>query len=716
MEIVGKGTKTRKQDSYGESLLADNECLVRLGGLIEGGVLDDPREQPEALEKHIGEELRLDDRIGVIVAGPLLERLVVLHAPDGAVIFGCFPKQTLGDHSFFQRHALDSCLDQSSAVVSPGRLESSVLARLTAPSIRLIALYHSQHFPRPRFPLAISDVAASVRSNFVGKVSLADMQFGLTIPAVLSDLDERRPDIVGISVTFGQHDLFCQLMDGLAELPEYSPLVVAGGSLSALNGQYLLDLYPSLVIATGAGGETMSGLAEYWHGDRELTTIPSLLFLHANELTRSAVPPMPQPAELPELDLLESTLAHRGAMQLESSRGCTFSCSFCPREHKGKWQGDVSVYFRQFLSALDSIWKSYPDVSRKLYLVDEEFVGYSAGDQNLERASAIAELLESFGFSFESSTRVDQVCRLTKDRAWHARRIEFWRHLVAHGLRRMLFGVESGVDSILERFNKRTSGRENALAIRVLSSCGVPMRLTYITFDPLMTMDELRASYEFQGRTDLLLREAAGLSAENLATATRNEDYAKEAATGRPLYREITYMLVSMECLLGSPYLSSVEQSGLAREVSLPMGRRRAVYKDPRIGQMSAAGQLWIDRNFSLDYFLKSVEKVAGQHTAEAVREARSAYKDFSYELLGELLKHFEETSPDSVPDCAVSAAAAELVPEVASLLSAHFARFESSFVDIIDELSPRLPDADLRALEHVVDQWRSGDWHLINK
>ena len=39
-----------------------------------------------------------------------------------------------------------------------------------------------------------------------------------------------------------------------------------------------------------------------------------------------------------------------------------------------------------------------------------------------------------------------------------------WRELVERGLRRCLFGVESGVTSILERFNKETTGEQNALA------------------------------------------------------------------------------------------------------------------------------------------------------------------------------------------------------------------------------------------------------------
>ena len=93
----------------------------------------------------------------------------------------------------------------------------------------------------------------------------------------------------------------------------------------------------------------------------------------------------------------------------------------------------------------------------------------------------------------------------------------------------MLFGVESGVDSILERFNKETTGYQNALAIRTLSALGVPTRFTYITFDQLMTLEELKATYAFQGRTDLLLRPMPHLSAEEIVQGVRDEEFAARA-------------------------------------------------------------------------------------------------------------------------------------------------------------------------------------------
>jgi hypothetical protein len=204
------------------------------------------------------------------------------------------------------------------------------------------------------------------------------------------------------------------------------------------------------------------------------------------------------------------------------------------------------------LTEMRRVFDSYPLISRTVYLVDEEFIGRN--DDAAGRALEVARVVHDAGFRWESSCRIDQVVRMDQGPAWHAERVEMWRELVQRGLRRMLFGVESGVDSILERFSKETTGYQNALAIRTLSALGVPTRFTYITFDHLMSPGELEASYAFQGRTDLLLRPMQHLSAEEIVRGVRDEGFVAKAATGQPLHTAISYMLVSMECLIGAAY------------------------------------------------------------------------------------------------------------------------------------------------------------------
>jgi len=116
------------------------------------------------------------------------------------------------------------------------------------------------------------------------------------------------------------------------------PLVLAGGSLTVRNEAMLLERYPRLLIARGAGEPTIADAIGYFHGDRELASIRGIGYRGAphrgvvalgRRARRTAVAPnRVQRDFLPELDLLDATFACNGVAQLEISRGCTSHCSF----------------------------------------------------------------------------------------------------------------------------------------------------------------------------------------------------------------------------------------------------------------------------------------------------------------------------------------------------------------------------------------------------
>lgn len=275
----------------------------------------------------------------------------------------------------------------------------------------------------------------------------------------------------------------------------------------------------------------------------------------------------------------------------------------------------------------------------------------------------------------------------------------------------MLFGVESGVDSILDRFNKETTADQNALAIRTLSALGVPTRFTYITFDPLMTLDELKASYAFQGRKDLLLRPHPGLPAEELVRGVRDESFVAEATTGRPLHSGISYMLVSMECLIGAAYTRKVQQAGLAGALRPSMGRIDARYADWRIGVASGWAQRWVDRNFALDYTLKSLEKVLEGIPRHTVRGAREVLKDASYVVLGRMLAVIEAQPLESGPD-----AEPAVSDRIRAGLEAEIDRLRGQMSDTVSVVLGVLDSSHAAMLRREHIRWESeNEWRLIN-
>lgn len=573
------------------------------------------------------------------MAGVLENRILLLSLARGGWIFAHLGARPLKDVAWPEPIARGVFVENPHDSVSEGEVTPEALFRLTRPRVLLAALCHPEVFPLPRFPLGISDLARALRLGFQGEVTLADMQLGPTLSDLLQQIERERPDIIGISATFGQHDLLESLADQIRERHREA-LLVFGGSLCALNAGRLLTRYPSALVAQGAGEVTMRDIVEFWHGDRKLSAIRGT--------PAKALRDRVSPGHLPELDLLEETLERRGVMQLESSRGCTHACSFCPRGHKGIWAGEDADQMEVILATVNDLFGERPGIARKIFLVDEEFIGHDREGNGPLRALQVARTLWRHGFRWETSSRVDQIYRPGRSKAWHVERMRFWTRLRDHGLDRCLFGLESGVDSVLERFNKKTTAHQNAMAVRLLSACGIPIRCTYITFDPLMTRDELEESYHFQGRKDLLLLPQSSMPFEALFDAVQDEGFAASQAQGAPLYTSISYLLVSMECLLGSPYLKKVEEAGLAREEMPAMGRRNAVYRDPLIGLMSDCAQRWIDRNFSFDYALKSLEKITAHGERAALRRARALLKDFSDHLLGRLLDEARRPQPET--------------------------------------------------------------------
>jgi len=676
-----------------------------------------PDTNPAELEIWLREVCRgvIDE---AIVAGTLDRRLALVRRVDdggwwAADLCG-WPHATRSWPSWIEKRL---AIHNPNAWWSPVTIAAEGLHRLTGPRVLLVALYHPEFFPLPRFPLAISDLARAVRATLMGRVTLMDMQLGVTLDDVIGAVRHHPPDILGISATFGQHDLMIRVLDAVEALSS-QPLVLAGGSLTARNERFLIDRYPFLIVARGAGERTMQDAVLHWHGDLTLAQIHGIGYqkreVHCGEPLRigsyrhnASLRNGRLNDILPELDLLDQTFTYHGVAQLETSRGCTNYCSFCPRGHKGTWSGADSSALPWILREIRNVFDRHPDLSRTIYLVDEEFIGREANA--IERALAVAQTLHSEGFQWETSCRIDQVVRCDRDRAWHVARAKLWRELVRRGLHRCLFGVESGVTSILRRFQKETIGEQNALAIRTLSALGVPTRFTYITFDHLMSPTELRQTFEFQGRCDLLLHDLVELSVEEIVDGVHDPEFVARHAVGQPLYSSISYPLVSMECLMGAAYTKRVEAAGLARGLDPSMGRVIAEFADWRIGRCSHHAQLWIDRNFALDYTLKSMEKFLDGQLQTAIRSARLVIRTAAFQVLGYMVRLLDQHPMEDPDRLAFDG-------RLLIMLDAQLIALRDAMSVAMPELDAVLPEPAQQILRREHARWQAPRrWGLIN-
>jgi hypothetical protein len=110
------------------------------------------------------------------------------------------------------------------------------------------------------------------------------------------------------------------------------------------------------------------------------------------------------------------------------------------------------------------------------------------------------------------------------------------------------------------------------------------------------------------------------INIEDIVDGVRDESFVAAHATGKQFYTGISYMLVSMECLIGAAYTKQVHAVGLTGTPRPSMGRLDAEFADWRIGRFSHHAQLWVDHHFALDYTLKSLEKGLDGRLRHAVR------------------------------------------------------------------------------------------------
>jgi hypothetical protein len=152
-----------------------------------------------------------------------------------------------------------------------------------------------------------------------------------------------------------------------------------------------------------------------------------------------------------------------------------------------------------------------------------------------------------------------------------------------------------------------------------------------------------------------------------------------------------------------------VQQAGLAGDPEPSMGRVSAAFADWRIGRCSYFAQLWVDRNFALDYLLKSLEKVLDGAARATVRDLRVVLKAAAYDLLLDLAALVHRHDP-AVPD------PAGFDEHAAQMLDRHRAGLADALAAPLVATAAVLAPHQAGPLRAQFEQWlASSGWRLIN-
>ena len=195
------------------------------------------------------------------------------------------------------------------------RMNSAISRRLLVPSVALVSLFHPEMYPASRLTLGVSYLASYLRLRHAANADIFDCQFGASVASLLRRFKKRRPDIIGISVNFGQIDLMEEFLEGLRSTfrSDEQPTVILGNILPSMSFREILRRHPDVLICRKEGELAIASLARY-HSDPALwTDVPGVYFRdrQTGRLVETPVRSLPlEDLPSPALDTLADLFAN----------------------------------------------------------------------------------------------------------------------------------------------------------------------------------------------------------------------------------------------------------------------------------------------------------------------------------------------------------------------------------------------------------------------
>lgn len=577
------------------------------------------------------------------------EQLLLCYAQeDMASTSHPFIRELIEEYSLcFEECQLEPC---GVCLVVP--LSDSLRARLKLPTVLLASLFHSDMYPTARLTLGIAYLASYLRQQHLATVKLMDCQLGIDVTDIIEQVRQLRPQILGLSVNFGQFDLMEQLLNTLfdSEQIDEPPLVVLGNILPAMCFREILKVYPHVVICRKEGELALAMLVKQGFDRSRWHQVPGIYFC-TEQGRLVSTPPRYLPLEdlpPPALDTVPKLFEQDGVITAEFSRGCQYNqCSFCPRSHKGSiWRTVPASSMLQQWSIFTQLFQHFQRPPH-VFLADEDFVGREDGDATIRRLTDFLDGTRSLNLhvTFDASCRADQIYREDRDTQWHLERGKLFRRCLDGGLLRLFLGVESGAAAQLLRYNKGSTIEEMVSAIRYLSLLGVRLRFGFIFFDPLMTVQDVLENIDFLGRTDVLLPPATNASIEEIYEfISSHHQQEVQSMHGPAVYEDVSYMVSPLEVLAKSSYHFHLQRQAphmVSEQIDVSFARYSTSYVLSEIGIICKACQYWVNYCFPIVYTVKGLQKVSSGKEKAILHQALVEHRRLGYMLIRGLTEVF---------------------------------------------------------------------------
>ncbi len=336
-------------------------------------------------------------------------------------------------------------------------------------------------------PLSLAWVAAIAEKAGHQAIIIDARTLKLSKEDVLARIKDFKPDILGFMMTTY---MFQDTLEWIKFLKKNypAPVVIGGYNMRVYPRQSVMHPEIDFGVVEHAYYTIPALFKELESPNPRFDAVPGLVYKRNNEIIVTAHPQrinfddFPNPARhlLPNELYAEFPTERRNFTVMVTSLGCPHSCGFCEA-------GNTSYSPRSAETVVQEIEECYSRYNiREVDIFDYEFTGMR------ERVLAICELLK------EKKLDITWACRSRVDTVDE----QLLKEMKDAGCRRIYFGVESGVQQILDRVNKRITLRKVRDVVEVCKEQGIRTLGFFLIGAPGETRETVKETVRFAKELD----------------------------------------------------------------------------------------------------------------------------------------------------------------------------------------------------------------------
>ncbi|MCD6551737.1 radical SAM protein [Thermotoga sp.] len=332
--------------------------------------------------------------------------------------------------------------------------------------------------------LGLPYIAAYLREKGMS-VQIIDTKIeGWSPKQAIEEISKMPTKVIGITLPFQIYAL--EVLNFISALREKTTAHISvGGIFPTFAYREILERYPCIdSVVLGEGEVTFYDLAKSILENKNWKEIHGIAYRESEGIQNTPFRPLVKDLNglpFPARDNLPRIYEKTKVASVISSRGCYASCSFC----------SVVPFYEKFgprirlrdpenvVDELEMLVKEYK--VENVIFCDANFT------VSKERAAKIATeiIRRKLKLRYAIESRVTEVDE------------KLFKLLKESGLRRVFLGLESGSQSMLNRFRKDVTVEQNLRALEILSKLDLYVSPGFIMFDDRTSLEELQENVRF---------------------------------------------------------------------------------------------------------------------------------------------------------------------------------------------------------------------------